>query len=108
MPEGETRKSNAGQGQRVSSRTMRGAPGSNRDKRRLAVELAGGAAALDLACRFVRAAEQIHRRIADPEPEFLADEVMAQVILLDPPAEGGARLTGNMRDVMHPLVVEDR
>src|SRR5262249_9502603 len=73
----------------------------------LAVELAGGAAALDLARCLVRTAEQIHRRIADPEPELLADVMMAQVILLDPAPEGGARLIGNMRDVMHPLVVED-
>src|ERR1700733_6157153 len=74
----------------------------------LAEELAGGAAALDLACFLVRAAEQIHRGITDAEPELLADVVVAQVILLDPAPEGRARLMGNMRDVMHPLVVENR
>src|SRR5215813_5785905 len=74
---------------------------------RLAVELAGSAAAFDLARFLICAAEQIHRRIADPEPKLLADVMMAQVILLDPASEGRARLIGNMRDVMDPFVVED-
>ena len=107
MCEGETYKEDAGQGRRPSSRKLRGMQQNNHDNRRLAVELAGGAAALDLACFLVRAAEQVHRGITDAEPELLADVVVAQVILLDPAPEGRARLIGNVRDVVHPLVVED-
>src|ERR1700680_1645260 len=50
----------------------------------------------------------VERRIADSEPVLLADEMMAKVVLLDPAAQPRSRLVGNMRDVMHPLVMQDR
>ena len=65
-------------------------------------------AASHVARGFVGAADEIHRRIGDAKPEFLADEVMTQVILLEPAADARARLIGHMRDVVHPLVLEDR
>src|SRR5579871_4473054 len=41
----------------------------------------------------------IQRRIADAEPVLLADEVVPQVILLDPASKACARLVGNMGDI---------
>ena len=46
--------------------------------------------------------------VADAEPVLLADEMMAQMVLLDPAAEPGPRLVGNVRDVMRPFIVQDR
>ena len=50
----------------------------------------------------------VQRGIADAEPVLLADEMMAQMILLDEAAQLRARHIGNMRDVMHPFIMQDR
>jgi hypothetical protein len=55
-----------------------------------------------------RTEDVIQRRIADAEPVLLADEMMAQVVLLEPASEAGFRLVGNVGDVMHPFIMQDR
>src|SRR5664279_1068203 len=50
----------------------------------------------------------VQRGVADAEPVLLADEMMAQMILLDEAAQPGSRHIGNMRDVMHPFIMQDR
>ncbi len=58
--------------------------------------------------RRIGAEDEVERRIADPEPQLLADEMMAQVVLLDPAPERGQRPDRRMGDVMRPFVMEDR
>src|SRR3977135_3419393 len=50
----------------------------------------------------------VQRRIADAEPVLLADEMMPQMVLLDEAAQPGSRQIGNMGDVMHPFIMQDR
>src|SRR5450759_584060 len=72
------------------------------------MELAGGGAFLAAGGAAEGAEHAVERWIADAEPVLLADEMMAQMILLDPAAEPRSRLVGNMRDVMHPFIMQDR
>src|ERR1700722_13657131 len=72
------------------------------------MEMAGGGALFAGGGSAEGAEHAVEFGIADAEPVLLADEMMAQMILLDPAAEPRARLVGNMGDVMHPLTVQDR
>jgi hypothetical protein len=72
------------------------------------IEIAGRGAFF-AGCGTAKGAEHaIKRGIADAEPMLLADEMMAKMVLLDPAAQPRSRLVGNMRDVMHPFIVQDR
>src|SRR5665213_1969353 len=71
------------------------------------IELAGRCALLRSIRSTKRAEQAIQRGIADAKPVLLADEVMAQVILLDPASEARLRLIGNVGDVMHPFIMQD-
>src|SRR5579872_2053029 len=72
------------------------------------IEPPGGAALFDITRISERAEHSIERRIADAEPVLFADEVMAQMVLLDPSSEACARRVGNVGDVVHPFVMQDR
>src|SRR5579862_5555357 len=72
------------------------------------IELTRRAALFDLAWCAKRTEHGVKRRIADAEPVLFADEVMTQMILLDPSAEARSRLIGNVGDVVHPFIVQDR
>jgi hypothetical protein len=74
--------------------------------RRARAALASGASGIEIADRgafFVGggAEHAVKRGNADAKLVFLADEMMAQAVLLDPAAQPRSRLVGNMRDVMH-------
>src|ERR1700675_990905 len=59
--------------------------------------------------RIAESAEnEVERRIAGAELFLLTDEMMAKMVLLHPAAHAGSRLIGNVRDIMHPIVVQDR
>jgi hypothetical protein len=72
------------------------------------IEIAGGGAFLGGAGSAKRTEHTVKRGIADAVPVLLADEMMAQVVLLDPAAQPRSRLVGNMRDVVHPFIMQDR
>src|SRR5579859_4854895 len=98
----------------ASLRTMPTPAGSPRGPVRpqgcgaLRVELAGGAALLGGVGSAKRAEHAVKSRIADAEPVLLADEMVSQVVLLDPAPQPRSRLVGNVGDVMHPFIVQDR
>jgi hypothetical protein len=66
------------------------------------MEIAGRRAFFAGAGTAKGAEQAVERGIADAEPVLLADEMMTQMVLLDPAPEPRARPVGNMRDVMHP------
>ena len=72
------------------------------------MEIAGGGALLRGAGSAKRPEHAVQRGVANAKPVFLANEMMTQMILLDPAAEPRSRLIGNMRDVMHPFIMQDR
>src|SRR3979411_3059609 len=63
------------------------------------MEIAGGGALLRGAGSAKRPEHAVQRAVANAKPVFLANEMMTQMILLDPAAEPRSRLVGNMRDV---------
>src|SRR6516162_7539351 len=69
------------------------------------IELAHAGALLHVLWPPIGAIDEIERRIGDAEPELLADEMMAQMVLLHPAAERRARLIGDMGEVMHPFIM---
>ena len=108
MSEGETYKEDAGQGRRPSSRKLRGMQQNNHDNRRLVESLrVAPLRSTSRASLYVPPSRSIEGLLT-PNQNFSLMLVVAQVILLDPAPEGRARPMGNMRDVMHPLVVENR
>ena len=72
------------------------------------IEIAGCAAFLGGGGPAKRAEHAVQRRIADAEPVLFTDEVMTQVVLLDPAPEPRSRLVGNVGDVMHPFIMKNR
>src|SRR6266849_8737244 len=72
------------------------------------IKIAGGGALFRGGGSAQRTEHAIKGGVADAKPVFLADEMVAQMIMLDPAAEPRSRLIGNMRDVMHPFIMQDR
>src|SRR5882672_12344752 len=72
------------------------------------MEIAGRAALFGGTGSAKRTEHAVQRGVADAKPVFLADEMMTQMILLDPATEPRSRPVWNMRDVMHPFIMQDR
>src|SRR5665213_4540938 len=79
-------------------RNMR--PAVRQPPARALVKMARRGALLGGAGAAKRAEHAVQRGIADAEPVLLADEMMAQVVLLDPAAQPRMRLVRNVVDVM--------
>src|SRR5277367_3452084 len=59
--------------------------------------------------RIAESAEnEVERGVADAEPFLLADKMVAKMVLLHPASDAGSRRIGNVRDIMHPFIVQDR
>src|SRR5262249_14836481 len=54
-----------------------------------------------------RTEDAVEGGIAHAKPVLLTDEVMAQMVLLDPATETRSRLVRNVGDIMHPFIVQD-
>src|SRR5579872_4798497 len=74
---------------------------------RLRIQIADGSAFLHCLRRPIGAVNQIERRIADAEPIFLTDEMMAQMVLFHPAAEARSRHIGDVSDIVHPFIMRD-
>src|SRR6202011_1679668 len=72
----------------------------------LRIEDARVARALDLVDAGVAAPDEIHAWVRHAEPHALVLEMVPEMVLLDPAAEPRLRHERDVRDVVHPFVVE--
>ena len=56
----------------------------------------------------IRRADEIHRRVGDAVPKVLVLEMMPEMVLLHVASERRDRIERDVRDVMDPLVVQER